>query len=53
MQTDIRQEDHKLYDFREQLTSSDYSQIPEEPNGQWNKETYVVSYVNQVDQKEM
>lgn len=33
------------------MTSSDYSQIPEEPNGQWNKETYVVSYVNQVDQK--
>lgn len=51
MQTDIRQEDHDLYEFREQLTSLDYSQIPEEPNGQWNKETYVVSYTNKVKQE--
>ena len=53
MQTDIRQQDHDLYEFREQLTSPDYSQIPEEPNGQWNKETYVVSYTNRIKENHL
>lgn len=52
MQTDIRQEDKEMYEFREELNTPGYQRVGDDPGGAWDSQTYVVSFVNQRNQEE-